>query len=303
MLVSVPSAPGAVEKNWVKIDPPTDKPFDPGQSQTFVVNVAVPPKSQAGSYSFRLDTVLVAKPDEGDQSSPLTFSVAAVSPSTKPFPWWILVVALVVLIALGVVLWLVLAHKGSKSENASDQPPAASQTETVEVPDLTGHTPEQAQNALQTAGLKLDPNYGSLTAANSPDIGKVGKQSPSPGEKVAKDSPVKIFVANTLSVPPPPPANNCAYGPDTCVTGYVWREASPTDHVCVTAEVRGQTAADNAAAHARVDSRGGLYGPDTCLQGFVWRDAFPGDHVCVAVATRNLAAADNAAAQSRRACK
>jgi hypothetical protein len=38
------------------------------------------------------------------------------------------------------------------------------------------------------------------------------------------------------------------YGPDTCAQGYVWREAFNDDHVCVTAAVRSQAAADNADA-------------------------------------------------------
>jgi hypothetical protein len=96
-------------------------------------------------------------------------------------------------------------------------------------------------------------------------------------------------------------ADGLAYGPDTCISGYVWREASPTDHVCVTPAVRDATASDNSRAGARVDPNGGAYGPDTCLSGYVWREAFADDHVCVTPATRSQAAADNAAAQSRYA--
>ncbi|MEH2393254.1 MAG: hypothetical protein V7K21_16915 [Nostoc sp.] len=29
-----------------------------------------------------------------------------------------------------------------------------------------------------------------------------------------------------------------SYGSDTCISGYVWREAFPGDHVCVTRAVR-----------------------------------------------------------------
>jgi hypothetical protein len=91
------------------------------------------------------------------------------------------------------------------------------------------------------------------------------------------------------------------YGPDTCISGYVWRNAFPNDHVCVTEDVLLQTAADNAAAASRVDP-GGAYGPDSCIDGFgwVWRDAGPSDHVCVSGAVRSQAAADNAAADSRK---
>ncbi len=84
----------------------------------------------------------------------------------------------------------------------------------------------------------------------------------------------------------------------TCQIGYVWREATPADRVCVTPSTRDQTASDNVAAASR-RAGDGPYGPDTCQQGFVWRGAFPDDHVCVSTATRAQASADNAAAQNR----
>lgn len=88
--------------------------------------------------------------------------------------------------------------------------------------------------------------------------------------------------------------------PDTCRSGFVWREASSGDHVCVTPQTRSQTAADNAAAMSRIDPNGKTYGKFTCLQGFVWREAFHGDTVCVTPETRSNAAADNAQARNRR---
>jgi hypothetical protein len=41
------------------------------------------------------------------------------------------------------------------------------------------------------------------------------------------------------------------YGPDTCKQGYVWREATTSDRVCVTPQVRSQAAEDNKQAGAR----------------------------------------------------
>jgi hypothetical protein len=41
------------------------------------------------------------------------------------------------------------------------------------------------------------------------------------------------------------------YGADTCKQGYVWREATPSDRVCVTPQVRAQTAEDNRRAAER----------------------------------------------------
>ena len=85
---------------------------------------------------------------------------------------------------------------------------------------------------------------------------------------------------------------------DICRQGYVWREAFPGDHVCVTPETRAQAAYDNSQADARRDP-GGAWGPDTCIQGYVWREAHPGDHVCVTPETRAQTAADNRQAAAR----
>jgi len=42
----------------------------------------------------------------------------------------------------------------------------------------------------------------------------------------------------------------CSFGRDTCLQGYVWRDAFPGDHVCVTVTTRTQTAHDNSQADA-----------------------------------------------------
>ena len=85
---------------------------------------------------------------------------------------------------------------------------------------------------------------------------------------------------------------------DRCLQGYVWREARPSDHVCVDVSTRTQAWADNAAAASRWVN--GAFGPHTCIQGYVWREAFPGDDVCVTGANRSLAAYDNTQAAARR---
>ena len=57
------------------------------------------------------------------------------------------------------------------------------------------------------------------------------------------------------------------HGPLTCLDGYVWRQATPQDHVCVTPAVRGQTARDNALAPSRRTTTPGTFGPDLCAAG------------------------------------
>ncbi|WP_433216174.1 hypothetical protein [Microtetraspora malaysiensis] len=90
--------------------------------------------------------------------------------------------------------------------------------------------------------------------------------------------PAAILAAPASAATPDP-------GPETCLQGYVWREARPSDLVCVTPEVRTRTAQENRTKAARWTD--GAYGPHTCLTGFVWRGAFTGDDVCVSPELRD----------------
>ena len=95
---------------------------------------------------------------------------------------------------------------------------------------------------------------------------------------------------------------SCESGRDTCLAGYVWREAFPGDRVCVTRASRDRARSDNALAASRRSPNGGAYGPDTCMPGFVWREASatPTDHVCVPGDTRQQTWNENALASARR---
>jgi hypothetical protein len=57
------------------------------------------------------------------------------------------------------------------------------------------------------------------------------------------------------------------FGYNTCLEGYVWREAFAGDDVCVTPDRRQQTWDENAQAASLVDPQGG------CIAGHVRRDA------------------------------
>ena len=89
------------------------------------------------------------------------------------------------------------------------------------------------------------------------------------------------------------------YGPDTCIQGYVWREARPGDTVCVTPDVRAAVAQQNSTPGANKDPNAGS-GPQSCSQGYVWREAFDGDTVCVTPTFRQQMFDANAAAASRK---
>jgi hypothetical protein len=92
----------------------------------------------------------------------------------------------------------------------------------------------------------------------------------------------------------PTGAASASAGPDYCLNGWVWRQARPSDHVCVRAAVRAQARADNAAARNRWIST--TRGPKSCIRGYVWRGAFAMDRVCVTPAVHAQTVADNAKA-------
>lgn len=98
-------------------------------------------------------------------------------------------------------------------------------------------------------------------------------------------------------VPPPPPPKT--FGPDTCRQGFVWREAIPSDHVCVAPSSRRLVVEENKKAASRRNPTGPS-GSDSCKAGFVWREAFGGDRVCVIPARRTAVAKENRDGPSRR---
>lgn len=110
---------------------------------------------------------------------------------------------------------------------------------------------------------------------------------------------VVALAATAVTVPTPAQAEPLPYGPDTCIQGYVWREARSGDTVCVTPETRSTVAQQNADPKAHKDPNG-AYGPESCAQGYVWREAFDGDTICVTPDFRQRMFDDNAAASSRK---
>lgn len=103
-----------------------------------------------------------------------------------------------------------------------------------------------------------------------------------------------------MLVPALPASAAGSHGPLTCLDGFVWRQATPRDHVCVTPALHAQTARDNALAPTRRSATPGTFGPDLCIAGFVRREALPGDRVCVTPATWQQVHDDNLTAGARR---
>jgi hypothetical protein len=189
VLVSSPPNAGPVEKGWVKIDGVAQRVFEVGDTQTFTVKIAVPltlkPPPAAGDYTFHLDVVNAAVPDAGDAGQEACFTVQqAAKPAGKSFPWWIAVVAVVALLAIGGTLWYVLSPKN------------------VTVPDLSKQTQSEANDALTKAGLSLGNVSHKEAAAEDKD--KVVDQSPAANASVASKSTVNITLGTEKVVIPKP---------------------------------------------------------------------------------------------------
>src|SRR5215208_3433730 len=66
--------------------------------------------------------------------------------------------------------------------------------------------------------------------------------------------------------PPPASTTTPEVAKDSCAQNFVWREASPQDHVCVTPATRQQTADDNRQASTHIAPRPGV--PDACATAY-----------------------------------
>jgi hypothetical protein len=83
-----------------------------------------------------------------------------------------------------------------------------------------------------------------------------------------------------------------------CAQGYVWRDAYPNDHVCVTPGTRQETTVENAEGPSHINPLSFLL-PGTCMPGYVWRLANTTDHVCVTPDVASQTAEDNVLGPTR----
>ena len=117
-MLTRPSDPAKPE--WFSIVGESVRDFAPNAAQQVVVQLNVPPTTPPGSYSFRLDAVSQAEPDEDFTEGPsISFEVEPPpTPGKKRFPWWIIAVAagIVLLIVIGIVVFLLVRDDGGSNE-------------------------------------------------------------------------------------------------------------------------------------------------------------------------------------------
>jgi hypothetical protein len=187
---------GDTKREWLSIAGETERDFAAGTTQQFTVNfdapVAAPPAgTSAAKYPFRLNVASAMNPDEDFAEGPtVTVEVApARAEEEKPPPgrlWWIIPVAAVVLIGIGVVTWLLL------------------RTRKVEVPNVMGKPVAEATSILSDGKLKANVTETRVTGTVSE--GRVAEQSPNAGSgRVPEGSTVDLVVEAARPTPTPAP--------------------------------------------------------------------------------------------------
>lgn len=90
---------------WFAIKGDKERTFGIGETQTIEVAITVPPATPPGDYGFRLRVVSVKDTDnDHTESAASTLTVTAGDRASQPFPWWILVVGLILILAIGALL-------------------------------------------------------------------------------------------------------------------------------------------------------------------------------------------------------
>jgi hypothetical protein len=81
----IPDAPA--QPSWFTIEGQAQRPFDRGEVEEYAVDVVVPQGTPAGTYSFHLEMVNVANPDDFFSEGPgVTFKVQETPPPPPPCP-------------------------------------------------------------------------------------------------------------------------------------------------------------------------------------------------------------------------
>ncbi|MFC7483974.1 PASTA domain-containing protein [Luedemannella flava] len=166
-----------------------------GASVSYLLKAAIPPEAPAGQYEVqaRVYSADTAPEESSVLSSRVLLEVkSAPKPEKKKFPWWIVAVAGLVVLVIGLVVWLVTRPDGPP------EPPTQETGAIVTVPDITTFDAEKARDVLEKAGLTPGVSYRYDPAK----IGSVTQSVPA-GLRVARGSVVDVVVAVDLKPPTP----------------------------------------------------------------------------------------------------
>lgn len=191
------------DPSWFSIDEPQRR-VPPNGSVSYLMTAEIPTDAPPGTYSVRGRVYSAdSAPEEG---SVLSGRLAVeVKPKAEPvkrrLPWWVFVVAGLVVVVLVVVLVLVFTSGGGKPTPE----PSRSLGPSVKVPDLNHQSQAQATTNLGVFGLTV----GTVRHVQSSTPDQVVYQSVAGGSTVPRDTSVDLVVTAALVAPTPtlPKAN------------------------------------------------------------------------------------------------
>lgn len=168
--------PRATDKGgWATVQGDAERVFPIAGTQQFTVKFTLPPSAPVGQHILRLDMQDVSSPDDVVQGQSVTLQVAA-PPPVKPFPWWVVIVAAVILLG-GLGAYLLLGNRQAT------------------VPVVAGQSLVKAQELIAAAGLKVadtPKQENSDTVAQ----GLVIRTEPEQGTKQARGAAVTLVASN-----------------------------------------------------------------------------------------------------------
>lgn len=236
---------GNAKAEWLQIQGEPERDFAGNQTQKVVVNITAPTGTPPGDYKF-YECVSNNNDRDNDftNSAVVTFNVPPPEVVKPGVPWWVWVIAGVVVLAIIVVLAIVLWPSGK-----------------VSVPNVSTGQIAYADAAKQITDAQLKPveaDVESTTVA----AGNVISQDPTAGTEVAKDSNVTLTVAKAAAPPPPPPPAQKFPVPDVASQGFSVDHAqgvldasgftSTTQNVAPQGKTPGTVVGQNPAAGAEV---------------------------------------------------
>jgi hypothetical protein len=173
---------GSTKKEWFTIEGDQVRSFGPGETQTAKINVSLGKEVPPGDYPFRLRAAAVNDPDNDAAEGPVSVAKkkeAAVAP--KKSLWWLwLIIALVVLAAIGAAVYFLFLNKPSGTA----------------VPDFVNKTVDQAKAAPQ--GFTITEVAGPATG-KAP--GTIVSQEPAAGESQPSGTAIRVTFDPGVAVP------------------------------------------------------------------------------------------------------
>lgn len=163
-------------RRWLTLTGEEYRQFPVAGTESYAVDITVPPEGAAGNYTLRLDVQGEDDPDRSHvQGPPVSFEVQAPEPPPPPskFPRWLLpVLGLVVVAAAFFIL----------------------RPRDVLVPDVNGQELVSGLNLLVDAGLQVAQPLTQRTSSSVDELHIIGTVPPT-GESVARGSEIEVLVS------------------------------------------------------------------------------------------------------------